>query len=415
MRCDSRFIRSSQSVAFRVLGAGLAVAFSAAMATPGVAFAQSASTVSTQAQAETPYTDASGLVGVFRMYNPNSGEHLYTLSKQERISLISAGWTPEGIGWFAPSTGTTVYRLYNPYEYMHLYTSDTKERDRLVGLGWHLDDVRVISGGDKQMYRERNPYGYANRYNWTCDKAEHDKLVGLGYVAEDATGFMYEKAGINQSALDKLEGTSYASLTHKPKQADANKIHEGSLAYFRDRGDTAAVDALLNCAYKKYTHIGNAADATRIEYMRQSFKFIRFCNELRKKHGLSELKVTRLLMAQAQANANASAITYDHTRQFSGGENLAWGYSQPFDGWYTEERAIYLKDQGASGEVGHYLNIIRPKFQTTGFAISQYGNGNDNNSDVCSQVFNFGASDAMTVDELEADFNCWLKEIGYTK
>lgn len=413
MRCNSHFFLSSQSVAFRVLGAGLAVAFSAAMAAPGVAFAQSASAASAQAQAETPYTDASGLVGVFRMYNPNSGEHLYTLSKQERISLIAAGWTPEGIGWFAPSTGTTVYRLYNPYEYMHLYTSDTQERDRLVGLGWHLDDVRVISGGDKQMYRERNPYGYANRYNWTCDKAEHDNLVGLGYVAEDATGFMYEKAGINQSALDKLEGTSYASLSHTPKQADANKIREGSLAYFRDRGDRAAVDALLNCTYKKYTHIGNAADATRIEYMRQSFKFIRFCNELRKKHGLSEFKVTRLLMAQAQANANASAITYNHTRQFTVGENLAWGYSQPFDGWYTEERAIYLKDRGASGQVGHYLNIINPQYETTGFAISQYCDGC--NGDVCSQVFNFGASDAMTVDELEADFNCWLKEISYTK
>ena len=147
--------------------------------------------------------------------------------------------------------------------------------------------------------------------------------------------------------------------------------------------------------------------------MRQSFKLIRFCNELRKKNGLSELKVTRLLMAQAQANANTSAITYNHTGQFDVSENLSWGFPQPFLGWYDIERAIYIKTNGRSNKVGHYLNIINPQYETTGFAISQYANRYGGNA--CSQVFYHGASNAMTVDELEADFNCWLKEIGYTK
>ena len=44
-------------------------------------------------------------VNMYRLYNPNSGEHFYTSSNGERDHLISLGWNYEGIGWYGTGTG----------------------------------------------------------------------------------------------------------------------------------------------------------------------------------------------------------------------------------------------------------------------------------------------------------------------
>ncbi|EJW93331.1 hypothetical protein EVA_18563 [gut metagenome] len=41
-------------------------------------------------------TQSSGL-GIFRLYNPNSGEHFYTADRNEKDGLIAAGWNFEGL------------------------------------------------------------------------------------------------------------------------------------------------------------------------------------------------------------------------------------------------------------------------------------------------------------------------------
>lgn len=33
---------------------------------------------------------------MYRLYNPNSGEHFYTASDEERWHLIDVGWNDEG-------------------------------------------------------------------------------------------------------------------------------------------------------------------------------------------------------------------------------------------------------------------------------------------------------------------------------
>lgn len=43
---------------------------------------------------------------MYRLYNPNSGEHFYTASVAERDTVKKAGWRYEGIGWQAPKSGT---------------------------------------------------------------------------------------------------------------------------------------------------------------------------------------------------------------------------------------------------------------------------------------------------------------------
>ena len=49
---------------------------------------------------------------MYRIYNPNSGEHFYTSDKVEKDHLVSLGWKYEGIGWKAPTISNyPVYRL----------------------------------------------------------------------------------------------------------------------------------------------------------------------------------------------------------------------------------------------------------------------------------------------------------------
>lgn len=121
---------------------------------------------------------------MYRLYNPNSGEHFYTLSTVERDNLISVGWNDEGTGWKAPSSGDAVYRLYNPYAGEHHYTMSTVEKDNLTSLGWIDEGVRWYSGGYTPLMREYNPNEYANNHNYTSSEVEHNHLVSIGWNDE---------------------------------------------------------------------------------------------------------------------------------------------------------------------------------------------------------------------------------------
>lgn len=126
-------------------------------------------------------------VSMYRLYNPNSGEHFYTGSVAERVHLVRIGWRNEGIGWYAPlASSTPVYRLYNPNAGDHHYTASKTERDYLIsvgwndeGIGWYSDDAKAVS-----LYRQYNPNAKTGSHNYTVSKGENDQLVGLGWHAE---------------------------------------------------------------------------------------------------------------------------------------------------------------------------------------------------------------------------------------
>ena len=124
---------------------------------------------------------------MFRLYNPNSGEHFYTSDYNERQTLIEAGWNYEGIGWNAPSASNTpVYRFYNPNAGEHHYTTDSSEGDALIaagwtyeGIGWYSDDAKTVP-----LYRDYNPNQFSNNHNYTTDESEHNYLVSIGWNDE---------------------------------------------------------------------------------------------------------------------------------------------------------------------------------------------------------------------------------------
>lgn len=121
---------------------------------------------------------------MFRLYNPNSGEHFYTASAGERANLVRHGWRYEGVGWFAPKSGDDVYRLYNPNAGDHHYTLSANERDHLVSVGWRYEGVGWKSGGNVPLYRQYNPNAIAGAHNFTPSLRENNHLVSVGWRPE---------------------------------------------------------------------------------------------------------------------------------------------------------------------------------------------------------------------------------------
>ncbi|MBE6466897.1 S8 family serine peptidase [Denitrobacterium detoxificans] len=124
--------------------------------------------------------------GMYRLYNPNGGEHFYTASSSERDHLRKLGWRYEGIGWNAPTTGDPVYRLYNPNGGDHHYTKSKEECDGLRKLGWRYEGVGWYSDTAKSvpLYRQYNPNAKSGSHNYTTSKSENDMLVRVGWRAE---------------------------------------------------------------------------------------------------------------------------------------------------------------------------------------------------------------------------------------
>lgn len=107
---------------------------------------------------------------MYRLYNPNSGEHFYTQYPTERLVLAQSGWRYEGVGWVAPSQSTLpVYRLYNQHTSDHHYTLSVGEKNYLVQIGWQNEGIvwyALKTGQSVEVYgwnRVINQTGFDSR------------------------------------------------------------------------------------------------------------------------------------------------------------------------------------------------------------------------------------------------------------
>lgn len=121
---------------------------------------------------------------MFRMYDPNSGEHFYTGSTVERDNLVAAGWNYEGVGFtFPQNSGLPVYRLYEPVYGEHLYTMDEKEKDMLIAQGWNYEGIAFNSASEYEVvqYRLHNPNANRGAYHFTGSEQERQNLIQAGW------------------------------------------------------------------------------------------------------------------------------------------------------------------------------------------------------------------------------------------
>lgn len=124
---------------------------------------------------------------VYRAYNPNNGEHLYTANYDEFRTITNIGWHDEGIAFMTESAkeGLPLYRVYNPNSGLHHYTIDENEKNTLVSLGWKDEDVTMYTSAKPQcaaVFRVYNPNG--GQHHYTKDANEKNVLVSLGWHDE---------------------------------------------------------------------------------------------------------------------------------------------------------------------------------------------------------------------------------------
>lgn len=191
-----------------------------------------------------------------------------------------------------------------------------------------------------------------------------------------------------------------------------------------------ALNILRDNTLKDYTDLSDPEDATAMKNVIKSIDVLEECNRLRKNHGVDELEVTLDLMVMAQKQLNWSDTGMGHSKAYSVGENLSWGSMNPFDGWYTKEKAVYdgyikqgltekqiENDPAKRKQVGHYLNIIDPSYGRTGAAFEL--NGDSSYSGICAvQVFYFGrtvnSKSTLEVSDFKDMVNKFCEEKGYT-
>lgn len=231
----------------------------------------------------------------------------------------------------------------------------------------------------------------------------------------------YDKA-LNDfnSTMSPLEQAKKNLADFEAKYAtELARLNQGSKGYFDSVGCSSLANAVLvEGKLAPYTKVGQTDDATSLENMQASIAYMKECNEIRKKEGLSELKVSMTLMAIAQVNANHAKSNMEHAGVYATGENLAWGYGNantagsPFRGWYDQEKAEYLAGNHKFSDVGHYKNIVEKRYTVTGFAVGTNGRFStahcqeflDDVTDVDDEV-------QMTVSEFEQSFDNYYNNL----
>ncbi len=132
------------------------------------------------------YGSAEDSYEMYRMYNPNSGEHFFTKDTNERDDLLRHSWNYEGIGWISPSVSSVpVYRVYDPNRGVHHYTIVSEERNNLVAQGWQDEGIGWYSDDDMTIpvYRQYSASGKGG-HNFTPDTNEKNALVSGGWTDE---------------------------------------------------------------------------------------------------------------------------------------------------------------------------------------------------------------------------------------
>lgn len=139
-------------------------------------------------ETEITFCEEQSWIPIYRLYLPQTGEHLYTPDRNEYITLFrECGWGQEGIAWYAPKSGAAVYRLYHPGLKNHLYTTDTHEVTVLTEkYGWQEDNdgkALFYSEGAVPIYRVYHKE-INGMHHLTADLNEYSRLRAYGWRQE---------------------------------------------------------------------------------------------------------------------------------------------------------------------------------------------------------------------------------------
>ncbi len=161
-------------------------------------------------------TFGGALVGIGRVYNPNSGAHYYTSNFSEIESLVGFGWREEGTeGWIYPTQepgAVEIFHLYNVKTGDHFYTVNATSKDAILdafpgrwqqhgSLGWGFP---IVNQGDLFVSMDATPL----RSRQLLGGALGDEVLRLELRAQnepiDVTDLHFLVTG-ESASIDRLE------------------------------------------------------------------------------------------------------------------------------------------------------------------------------------------------------------------
>ncbi|MDD6685142.1 MAG: GH25 family lysozyme [Lachnospiraceae bacterium] len=120
---------------------------------------------------------------VYRLYNPTSQDHFYTIDSGEKSQLVGTGWRYEGIAWMSPSSGTPVIRFFNAKTGDHMYTASATEGNNLVKTGWKREGTAFFSKSSGtpvfRLYKSKTC-----DHLFTASTQEKQSAILIGYKDE---------------------------------------------------------------------------------------------------------------------------------------------------------------------------------------------------------------------------------------
>ncbi|MGI6217254.1 MAG: cell wall-binding repeat-containing protein [Coriobacteriales bacterium] len=275
------------------------------------------------------------------------------------------------------------------------YATSKNIADLEIAAGYGTDEVFVASGKNFPDALAGGPLcGTVGKVMILTDADNFS--IAQDFVSSNDTSQIYLLGGT--AAVDSATAIGISDTFWTEDRYD-----EGSFSYFNYRESTSAYEALTECTYASFNKKNDSNDATSLpnfyySLYEKSLNLIGQCNSLRAENGLTALKVSDLMMARAQADANWSNVNHDHAQQFSVGENLCWGTTNPFSLWYTVEKEEYDSGHTEFSDTGHYQNIVNGNYRVSGAAVCTR-NGNL----TCCQTFSFNNdSDSEDLDTYTA-------------
>lgn len=259
-----------------------------------------------------------------------------------------------------------------------------------------------------------------------------------------------------------MVATSPLQLAHADQSAEQPQSTSADFrAFTTSIGQGALNDIYTSCKFASYNVFDGVHDAATLDHVSDALTQIKAINTYRESVGLPALRVSPKLMIEAQCDAHYADKVTSHPQQFQLGENLAWTFSTT-DGytlWLAEkadfdalaakfggqnlqgadahnfytahkqeiENALKeLRTTKPTAQIGHYLNLIDPKYYATGLAVCTYGS--TNGWTAASQVFDMetpklepgyhvvghvpesNESNTQTVADFEAQWNAFKEK-----
>ncbi|RBQ00112.1 CAP domain-containing protein [Bifidobacterium xylocopae] len=239
-------------------------------------------------------------------------------------------------------------------------------------------------------------------------------VIALGATAPARADQSAELAALKEQLKTASQTLDQAKADLKAKQDAVGQVNtlknEGTAGFFKYVGATGAYKILTDPAVSgklsAAISLGSPDDATNLANMDATIQYMKKCNDLRRAEGKSELQVSDTLMAVAQADTDWSSTHTEHALLFSVGENLSWNAADPFQGWYTQEKANHEFNNAHPDQPhmqdGHYLNIINGSYAITGFAIHR-NSQNRYGGNTYGQTFSFGNQGGLTRSGINPD------------